>query len=165
LFILLCTGFSKVIPKKYLQLYYPSALSKVVQSADSIDMAALRGRVEYDSPYHATHRVVRMFWHLVEKELTVEDVRKLLLFWTGSSIVPRDDVEDNKASRRRRHYAVLNTTESRAHISYTLLCAYRSDAHRLSVGRGAAVGVGQAEAPRGQHLPQPPLPARLWNTG
>jgi hypothetical protein len=106
-FIELLAGFSKVIPKKYLRLYFPAALSKMVQSADSIDMAALRDRVEYDSPYHATHRVVRMFWHLVERELSVEDVRKLLLFWTGSSIVPRDDVEDNKVHSRIPPYRRL----------------------------------------------------------
>lgn len=81
-------------------MYFPGALSKVVQSVDTIDVPALRERVLYDFPYHPTHRVARMFWHLVEKELSVEDVRKLLLFWTGSSIVPREDVEENKVTTR-----------------------------------------------------------------
>ncbi len=34
----------------------------------------------------ASHRVVRMFWHMVSTEFTPDDVRKLLLFWTGSSV-------------------------------------------------------------------------------
>lgn len=79
-------GLLKIYPQRYLSMLNPSYLSVAIRGELSVITDQLRESVVYDSGYSASHRVVRMFWHMVLTEFTPDDVRKLLLFWTGSSV-------------------------------------------------------------------------------
>lgn len=39
--------------------------------------------------YDAQHRVVKLFWRMLEQDFSELERRALLLFWTGSSVPPR----------------------------------------------------------------------------
>lgn len=93
-------GLLRVIPPSYLSLLSPVYLMKIVRGEDTISMASLRDAVGYEGGYSGNHRVIRMFWHMVETEFSADDIRRLLLFWTGNSIVPSEGFvandEDNQ---------------------------------------------------------------------
>lgn len=38
--------------------------------------------------YTSDHRVVRLFWSMVEQDFSELERRSLLLFWTGTSVPP-----------------------------------------------------------------------------
>jgi E3 ubiquitin-protein ligase HUWE1 len=59
-----------------------------ILGAKEVDIAELKTCVTYDRGYHVGHRMIRMFWNCVENELSDAQRRKLLLFWTASSVPP-----------------------------------------------------------------------------
>jgi hypothetical protein len=44
--------------------------------------------VDY-TDYTQQHRVIKLFWRMLEQDFTEFERRALLLFWTGSSVPPR----------------------------------------------------------------------------
>ena len=93
-------GLLRVIPQEYLSILSPAYIMKQVRGEDTISVPALRGSVIYEGGFSASHRVIRMFWHMVETEFSADDIRRLLLFWTGNSVAPsngfKDDVEEDE---------------------------------------------------------------------
>ncbi|CAM9219534.1 unnamed protein product, partial [Ectocarpus fasciculatus] len=93
-------GLLRVIPQEYLAILSPAYIMKQVRGEDTISVPALRGSVIYEGGFSASHRVIRMFWHMIETEFSADDIRRLLLFWTGNSVAPsngfKDDVEEDE---------------------------------------------------------------------
>lgn len=83
----------KIIPQHFLDILNPTYLASATRGEESIAVTEMREAVGYDCGYSATHRVIRMFWHMIETEFSADDIRKLLLFWTASS-VPTFQISD-----------------------------------------------------------------------
>ena len=80
-------GLRQVISQNLLSLLSPTFLHLHMKGAKSIDLRQLSKLVVYSGGYSPHHRVVKLFWHLLQ-ELSLEQLRKLLLFWTGTSVSP-----------------------------------------------------------------------------
>ena len=89
-------GLLRAIPLEYLSLLCPVFLMKQVRGEDIISVNALREVVSYESGYSLSHPVIRMFWHMIEHEFSADDIRRLLLFWTGNSVAPSDGFRDEQ---------------------------------------------------------------------
>lgn len=80
-------GLLRVIPDVLVGLLAPDYISSYLVGDTSVDISVLRSHVGYEGKYNESHRVIKLFWHLLENEFSKDDVRKLLLFWTGNSIL------------------------------------------------------------------------------
>ena len=38
--------------------------------------------------YNASHKVIKLFWHILHHDFSQQQLRQLLLFWTGASAPP-----------------------------------------------------------------------------
>ena len=98
MYISFYAGLLKIIPQHFLDILNPTYLSAAARGEETVVTAEMRQSVSYDGGYSATHRVIRMFWHMVETEFSADDIRKLLLFWTATSVatfqVPPIDPDD-----------------------------------------------------------------------
>ncbi|CAK4128610.1 unnamed protein product [Aphanomyces euteiches] len=80
-------GVLDVIYKKDLKWFSPEELQSVVQGPVTIDLKALQKHVHYTRPAHSQHPTIAHFWAVVE-EIDESTLRRLLLFWSGSSLPP-----------------------------------------------------------------------------
>jgi len=80
-------GFFVCLDRKALSIFTPEALQSVVEGIQAIDIDALEQTARYENGYHADHRVIRDFWHVV-RQFPTEKVRQLLEFVTASDRLP-----------------------------------------------------------------------------
>lgn len=60
-----------------------------MQGDVGVTVQALRDEVRYEGSYHENHRVVKLFWHMLD-DFESSDLSKLLLFWTGNSVLHKN---------------------------------------------------------------------------
>lgn len=82
-------GFWEVVPVELLQVFDWQQLELVMCGMPKIDVTDWTANTVYNGEFHAGHKVIKMFWQVVE-ELEQEDRAKLLQFVTSSSVVPVD---------------------------------------------------------------------------
>lgn len=87
-------GLLRVIPQKLLNILSASHIEGYMQGDANFDMSSLRANVSYENGFSPTHRVIKLFWHLLENDLSEAEKRSLLLFWTGTSTPPRGGFGD-----------------------------------------------------------------------
>jgi hypothetical protein len=80
------TGLLRIISQDLLNILNPTHLSAYLQGDKEMNLLLLQQHVTYRSGYHPSHRVIKLFWHLIKNDFDEEERRKLLLFWTGSSV-------------------------------------------------------------------------------
>ena len=80
-------GFFVCLDKKALSIFTPNALQSVVEGIQEIDVNALEQTARYENGYHADHRIIKDFWHVV-RQFSPEKVRQLLEFVTASDRIP-----------------------------------------------------------------------------
>jgi hypothetical protein len=86
----------------------PIHVMETVRGDDIINVEAIKSSVLYEGGYSEAHRVIRMFWRMVETEFSVDDSRKLLLFWTGNSVSRAETLNDEQVDDRvMRHVLVF----------------------------------------------------------
>ena len=81
-------GLLRVIPQHLLNILSLRHIQHYIQGDDVVDVQSLRCHVLYSHGFSASHRVIKLFWHLLEHELSEGEKRNLLLFWTGNSVPP-----------------------------------------------------------------------------
>lgn len=82
-------GLLDVIPARFLALFSPSELSYILSGPRGpIDFTELRRLVQYERGLGAHSPVVQMLWECVTHELSLEEQRLFLLFWSGSRTPP-----------------------------------------------------------------------------
>jgi hypothetical protein len=81
-------GLLRVIPQALLNVLSAEHISGFIRGDATLNLDSLRGHVLYENGFSPGHRVVKLFWHLLEHEMSEADKRALLLFWTGNSIPP-----------------------------------------------------------------------------
>lgn len=80
-------GFFVCLDQKALSIFTPNALQSVVEGIQEIDVNALEQTTRYENGYHADHRIIKDFWHVV-RQFSPEKVRQLLEFVTASDRIP-----------------------------------------------------------------------------
>ena len=80
-------GFFVCLDRKALSIFTPDALQSVVEGIQEIDVDALEQTARYENGYHADHRIIKEFWHVV-RQFSPEKVRQLLEFVTASDRIP-----------------------------------------------------------------------------
>lgn len=80
-------GFFVCLDQKALSIFTPNALQSVVEGIQEIDVNALEQTARYENGYHADHRIIKDFWHVV-RQFSPEKVRQLLEFVTASDRIP-----------------------------------------------------------------------------
>eukprot|EP00658_Telonema_sp_P-2_P025927 TRINITY_DN20455_c0_g1_i4.p1 TRINITY_DN20455_c0_g1~~TRINITY_DN20455_c0_g1_i4.p1 ORF type:complete len:402 (+),score=132.79 TRINITY_DN20455_c0_g1_i4:172-1377(+) len=80
-------GFWEVIPVEMLKVFDWQQLELLMCGMPEIDVKDWRANTHYSGEYHHKHKVITMFWKVVE-EMDQEDRSKLLQFVTSSSVVP-----------------------------------------------------------------------------
>ncbi|KAI4131803.1 MAG: hypothetical protein LQ347_002813 [Umbilicaria vellea] len=80
-------GFFVCLDRKALSIFTPNALQSVVEGFQEIDVNALEQTARYENGYHADHRIIKDFWHVV-RLFSPEKVRQLLEFVTASDRIP-----------------------------------------------------------------------------
>jgi hypothetical protein len=79
-------GLKRIITQDFLNVLNPIHISEYLHGDKLINIILLQQHVKYSYDFSPTHRVIKLFWHFVKNDLTEEERRKLLLFWTGTSI-------------------------------------------------------------------------------
>jgi hypothetical protein len=79
-------GLKRIISQDFLNILNPFHISEYLHGDKLINITLLQQHVKYSYDFNPTHRVIKLFWHLVKNDFTEEERRKLLLFWTGTSI-------------------------------------------------------------------------------
>ncbi|KAA8909673.1 hypothetical protein FN846DRAFT_941797 [Sphaerosporella brunnea] len=82
-------GFFSINTPRSLSLFSPASLQALIegQPDEPIDVAALEAVCKYEDGYHAGHKVIHDFWHVV-RGFSEEKKRLLLEFVTSSARVP-----------------------------------------------------------------------------
>lgn len=81
------TGFNKVFPIEYLQIFHESELQKVISGdSNSFDVSEFYNHVKY-SGYSSTDKIIKSFWACVE-EMDAKDRSLLLKFVTSCERPP-----------------------------------------------------------------------------
>jgi len=112
------SGLRRVIPAHLAACLSPVYVAQLLQGCRRVHLPLLKQHMLYEKPYHENHPVIMQFWHLLETEycnipsdtntgdslgsssssgvsISVTEsleneakLRKLLLFWTGSTALP-----------------------------------------------------------------------------
>lgn len=81
-------GLIKVIPSHLLSMLDVKYTANYLRGEEELNFEQIKNDVEYQSPFSLHHRVIKLFWKIVEHDLTKEEQKKLMLFWTGNSVIP-----------------------------------------------------------------------------
>ncbi len=81
-------GLLDVVPARFLALFSPTELSGILSGPRSIDFTQLRRVVQYERGLGAHSPVVQALWEVVLHDFTLDEQRRFLLFWSGSSTPP-----------------------------------------------------------------------------
>ena len=92
-----CEGFNWLIPHDEIKCFSQSELDLLICGIPKIDLNDMKNNMEFDHPYNANHRVIKMFFNVLSK-WSYDNLAKLLLFITGSSQVPVNGFRDYKES-------------------------------------------------------------------
>lgn len=79
-------GLKRIITQDFLNVLNPLHIAEYLHGDKLINVTLLQQHVKYSYDFSPTHRVIKLFWHFVKNDLTEDERRKLLLFWTGTSI-------------------------------------------------------------------------------
>jgi hypothetical protein len=79
-------GLRRVMPSEFLRPLDPAFLCDHMRGSRDVSVAALVKLVQYGSGYSANHRVIRLFWHMLEKDLTQQQVLFIYHPCAGSSV-------------------------------------------------------------------------------
>eukprot|EP00550_Attheya_septentrionalis_P004711 CAMPEP_0198293348 /NCGR_PEP_ID=MMETSP1449-20131203/16620_1 /TAXON_ID=420275 /ORGANISM="Attheya septentrionalis, Strain CCMP2084" /LENGTH=1294 /DNA_ID=CAMNT_0043992895 /DNA_START=157 /DNA_END=4041 /DNA_ORIENTATION=- len=83
-------GFRDLIPAPWVRLFSSYELQKLISGDDSvkgIDVANLKGVIQYNGGYHPTQPVIQWLWEIMD-EFTPDQQRKFLKFMTSCSRQP-----------------------------------------------------------------------------
>jgi len=80
-------GFLLLADGPVLRLFRPQELEVLVCGTPHLDFKALEGNAKYEGNYQADSKVVQWLWTVVN-EMSLEDKRKFLKFFTGSDRAP-----------------------------------------------------------------------------
>eukprot|EP00347_Sterkiella_histriomuscorum_P023957 403332801 len=96
-------GFYQVIPHNLIQVFDNDEVEFIMNGVPSIDVNDWKSHTEYKGQFEqkaGNHQVVKWFWEILEK-LTQEQIRKFLLFCTGSPTVPIEGFRGLQSNRNR----------------------------------------------------------------
>jgi hypothetical protein len=79
-------GLRRIISQDLLNILNPPHISSFVHGDVTLNITQLQRHVQYGYDYSPTHKIIKLFWYLVQHDLTEDEKRKLLLFWTGNSV-------------------------------------------------------------------------------
>ena len=81
-------GFGTIMPHgKLMELFRPEELELLLVGMPELDFKALESSMEYDGGFTAESPSVQHFWAVV-RELSNDERRLLLKFWSGSARAP-----------------------------------------------------------------------------
>jgi len=80
-------GFMELIPQEFLDELDPQELEMMLFGRQDVDVKEFQEHTNYDNGLTDTAPLVKLFWEVLEK-FTQEELRKFLVFCTGSSKVP-----------------------------------------------------------------------------
>ena len=81
-------GLQDVIPHHLLTIFSAAELETLVGGPLLIDVTQWREAVVYQGGMSHRHPVASMFWSVVVEDLSEDERRNLLLFWSASSVAP-----------------------------------------------------------------------------
>jgi len=81
-------GLLRVIPQELIDIMSGPHIGEYLMGDVEMNLADMRMMVQYED-YSEQHRVIKLFWRMLEQDFSELERRSLLLFWTGSSVPPR----------------------------------------------------------------------------
>ena len=104
---LLRKGLQDVLPPALVRgVLSPQEAADVVSGPLVVDVAAWRESTTYDRHLGPTHPLVHMFWSVVAEDLSEDERRQLLLFWSGSPVAPVFGFHDSGFSRDDEQWTI-----------------------------------------------------------
>ena len=93
-------GFYMLCGGQALEIFRPQELENLVCGSPHLDFDALQRGAVYEGGYNKDSQVVKWFWQIVS-ELSIEDKKKVLKFFTGSDRSPIGGLEKMKCVIQR----------------------------------------------------------------
>jgi hypothetical protein len=81
-------GFQDVIPRHLITSFGADEFSELIAGPNYVDVAQWKRCCIYGDDITANDPLIKMFWSCVQDDLSEEERRSLLLFWSGSSVAP-----------------------------------------------------------------------------
>jgi hypothetical protein len=116
-------GLWDVITRRDLCLFSASELQLLVGGPREIDISELKKHMEYHRGASASHPTIARFWSIVEA-MDTSTLRKLLTFWSGSSLPPMFGFQD--AFDVKIYIYIYISKWNDWHICGTVFCNYIS---------------------------------------
>jgi len=82
-------GFEEVIPRDLISILNAAELELLISGTPDIDIEDLRANTDYHGGYGVGSKQIQWFWEVL-RELSKENLARLLMFSTGTSKVPLD---------------------------------------------------------------------------
>jgi len=82
-------GFEEVIPRDMISILNAAELELLISGTPDIDIEDLRANTDYHGGYGVGSKQIQWFWEVL-RELSKENLARLLMFSTGTSKVPLD---------------------------------------------------------------------------
>ena len=80
-------GFYRLIPRSMFSSFKPEEIDRMLNGEAVVSLDQLKKATRYDGKYHLEHPIISLFWSALE-EFSVDDIKQLLLFVTGSKAFP-----------------------------------------------------------------------------
>ena len=123
-------GFEEVVPRETISLFNAAELELMISGTPDIDVEDLYANTEYTG-FNVGSRQIRWFWDIV-REMSKEDLARLLMFCTGTSKVPLEGFSALQGMQGPQKFQIHRQHADDSKLPSAHTCFNQLDLHEYS---------------------------------